>query len=449
MQFRFQGLIRENGWICPAYVRTDDSGIIISISDKPAEGEATEAIDGYALPGFINAHSHAFQYAMAGEAEFFPPGKEEDFWSWREAMYRYALSLHPDHAEAVAAMVYAEMIRHGYTHVAEFHYLHHDPEGKPYVQLAEMGHRMLRAAEEAGIGITLIPVFYQQGGFGIAPYEGQRRFICAETDQYFRLFEETSSLVSSFKQARLGWSIHSLRAAEPRAIPDIFRQMPDHLPFHIHAAEQLREVSDCVDHCGQRPVKWLLENLPVNDKFFIVHATHMDDDELKGLAVSGASAVLCPGTEGNLGDGFFNFGEYVHAGGNWCIGTDSHITLDPIAELRMIDYRQRLRSNRRDTFTGDSAHHLIFTSMRNGRRAVGMEELKSFQAGQPFDAVVYAAQAPRIAVANNDNRLAAILYTTDSSHVTGTLRNGAWVVRNGVHVRGRVIKERFIKAIRW
>ncbi|MFZ9982946.1 MAG: formimidoylglutamate deiminase, partial [Cyclobacteriaceae bacterium] len=341
MQLRFSGLLQKSGWISPAFVLLTAEGKVSAISSNPFAQEPVEAIDGYAVPGFQNAHSHAFQYAMAGKAEQHPAGIDDDFWSWREAMYHCALTPDPDQAEAIATMVYTQMVRAGYTHVAEFHYLHHDKNGSPYEDPAEMGLRMLRAAQRAGIGITLIPVLYQQGGFGVPPTPRQRRFISQDADSFLKLFEASAAHVEKFPDARIAWSAHSLRAVDPEALKIIFRQMPE-IPFHIHAAEQKKEVTDSLDYCGRRPVQWLLDNLPVNENFFIVHATHLDDIEVRDLAASGATVVLCPGTEGNLGDGIFRMKDYVAAGGRWCIGTDSHITIDPLAEFRMIDYRQRL-----------------------------------------------------------------------------------------------------------
>lgn len=450
MQYRFRGLWQGEAFLSPAYVRTDADGIILSVSGSPAVGEATEAIDGYALPGFQNAHSHAFQYAMAGQAEFFPADTADDFWTWREAMYRVAGQLNPDQAEAVAAMAYAEMVRVGYTHVAEFHYLHHDPQGNEYENPAEMGVRMLRAARTAGIGITLIPVLYQQGGFGLPATEGQRRFICPAADDFQRLFEESVAAVRKFDDARIGWSVHSLRAVDPQAAEIIFRSMPDDIPFHIHAAEQKKEVSDCVDYTGLRPVQWLLENFPVDERFFIVHATHLDEQECYGLAGSGATVVLCPGTEGNLGDGFFPFRDYAAAGGRWTIGTDSHITLDPLQELRMIDYRQRLITNRRDTLAGDVAAQLVGSAVRNGTMAMGYSAQEAsvfFKPGRPLDAVVFDAQAPKIASADDSTRLAGIVYTADHAHILGTMKNGRWLVRAGKHVKGDAIRRDFLDAL--
>src|SRR3954464_8388430 len=205
--FRFNGLLQREDWLMPAYVGVDDAGLIQYLSNKPeTDGSAIEAVNGYAIPGFQNAHSHAFQYAMAGLAENHVAGTDDDFWTWREEMYKCALTVDPDEAEAIAAMLYSEMLRHGYTHVAEFHYLHHDKDGKPYGNLAEMGERMIAAAKTAGIKITLVPVFYQKGGFGLEPQARQRRFISNTIDQYFTLLEASKLIVSKYAHASLGFS---------------------------------------------------------------------------------------------------------------------------------------------------------------------------------------------------------------------------------------------------
>jgi formimidoylglutamate deiminase len=428
MQLRFSGLLQKSGWISPAFVLLTAEGKVSAVSSNPFPQEPVEAIDGYAVPGFQNAHSHAFQYAMAGKAEQHPAGMDDDFWSWREAMYHCALTPDPDQAEAIATMVYTEMVRAGYTHVAEFHYLHHDKNGSPYEDPAEMGLRMLRAAQRAGIGITLIPVLYQQGGFGLPPTLRQRRFISQDADSFLKLFEASAAHVEKFPDARIAWSAHSLRAVDPEALKIIFRQMPE-IPFHIHAAEQKKEVTDSLDYCGRRPVQWLLDNLPVNENFFIVHATHLDDIEVRDLAASGATVVLCPGTEGNLGDGIFRMKDYVAAGGRWCIGTDSHITIDPLAEFRMIDYRQRLITNRRNTFEGDSALYMLETALFNGRRAMGIKSNEYFAAGSSFDAVIFDAKHPLTSTADNNERLSVLLYASGSDSKIGTMRGGKWVFR--------------------
>lgn len=406
-----------------------------------------DSVDGYAIPGFQNSHSHAFQYAMAGLAENHPMGTRDDFWSWREAMYQCALAVDPDQAEAIATMLYAEMVRHGYTHVAEFHYLHHDKDGKFYNNLAELGERMVLAAKTAGIKITLVPVFYQKGTFGQDPQPRQRRFISKSVEDYFKLFEASRKVVKVYAEASIGVSVHSLRAVDLNDIVETVKAVPGDLPFHIHVAEQKKEVKDCLDHCGKRPMQWVLDNLPINEKFHLVHSTHLDDDELSRLAKSGARVVLCPSTEGNLGDGIFRMKEYIKQGGRWSIGTDSHIGLNPLEEFRMIDYRQRLITNERNAFEGDAAHYMINEEVESGRKAMGVFSNDNFELGKAFDAVVFDGQAPLLGSTSLANMAATILYSSDAKHYFGTLVKGQWIVKSNIHRDGKAIRSKFASAI--
>jgi formimidoylglutamate deiminase len=428
----------------PAYVGVDEKGIVQYLSDEaPQEGAAIETVNGFALPGFQNAHSHAFQFGMAGMAEVHPKGIDDDFWTWREAMYQCALSVNPDEVEAIASMLYAEMLRHGYTQVAEFHYLHHDKEGKQYANLAEMGERLISAAKTAGIKITLVPVFYQKGGFGLDPQPRQRRFISKTTDDYFKLVESSSQVIKHYENASLGFSVHSLRAVNLEDIKTTYSEGPKHLPFHIHVSEQKKEVADCLAHCSQRPMQWLLENLPVDSNFHLVHSTHLNDWELETLAKSGASVVLCPSTEGNLGDGIFRMKEYVKLGGRWSIGTDSHIGLNPFEEFRMIDYRQRLVTNLRSTIAGNAGGYLVNESVQSGRKAMGISTDQAFSIGNPFDALILKASDPLLENAAQENLMATIVYTANPSTTLGTIVAGEWIVKNGEHKRASEIRSTF------
>jgi formimidoylglutamate deiminase len=444
---QFESLLQNEGWLSPAFVGIDANGIIQSITTQKPEGEI-EKVEGLALPGFQNAHSHAFQYAMVGLAENHPSGTDDDFWTWREEMYRCALSVDPDQVEAIATVLYAEMLRVGYTHVAEFHYLHHDKDGKHYNNLAEMGDRLVTAAKTAGIKITLVPVFYQKGNFGQDPQLRQRRFISKSVDEYFKLLEASKAAVKNNANATLGFSVHSLRAVDLDDIKTTFANGPQDLPFHLHVSEQRKEVDDCLAFCNKRPMQWLLENLPLNERFHLVHSTHLDDSELKQLAASKANVVLCPSTEGNLGDGIFRMKEFVKLGGHWSIGTDSHIGLNPLEEFRMIDYRQRLITNHRNTFEGDAAAYLVNESISSGRKAMGWSSKNNFEIGKPLDAVVFNANSHLLAGTSDRNKLATILYTSDSSRIIGTMVNGNWTVKGGHHSHGKIIKDNFAKAIK-
>ncbi len=378
------------------------------------------------MPGFQNAHSHAFQFGMAGRAETHQEGIEDDFWTWREAMYTCALSYSPSQMKKVAVRLYKQMLRNGYTHVGEFHYLHHDQNGQPYANLAEMGERLIEAAAEAGIKVTLIPVFYQKGNFNTAPAPRQRRFICHDTDAYFKLLDSSRIAVSRYENAGLGFGVHSLRAVDAAAIQTTYADGPENLPFHLHAAEQLKEVDDCVAALGQRPVEWLLDNLEAGPRLNLVHCTHMTESETSRLAASGATVILCPGTEANLGDGIFSLKAFTRHNGSWAIGTDSQVSLNPLEDLRWLDYTQRLQSHKRNTFA-DGASLMIHSSLVSGRKAMGAASESYFSVGKPLDAAVYDLKHPALEQASPGYLLAAMVYTADSAALLGTMVNGKWV----------------------
>ncbi len=425
--FLFDKLLLKEGWLSPAYVGVNGQGLIDYLAaEAPADPMATvEKVPGVALPGFQNAHSHAFQYGMAGQAEQHAVGTRDDFWSWREAMYACAETFSPEQNEQVATTLYRHLLRNGYTSVVEFHYLHHDPTGRPYANLAEMGERLVAAARTAGIKITLVPVFYQKGDFGRAPQPRQRRFISATLDDYFQLLDASRPAVAAYERARLGFGVHSLRAVEAADVLATHAQGPPDLPFHLHAAEQTLEVARSLAHLGARPVEWLLDNLPLSERFHLVHCTHMTTAETTRLAQSGANVVLCPGTEGNLGDGIFPLVDYAEAGGHWSIGTDSHISLNPLEDLRWLDYGQRLLHRRRNIFANGAAV-LIDQAFFAGHRAAGRRPANYFTLGQPLDAVVYDAAHPLLAQAGAQHLLPAVVYTADPSTILGTLVDGQW-----------------------
>lgn len=449
MKLQFKKLLQNDGWLENAVVETDEKGLIISIEKNI---KAAEFIDGYAIPGFQNAHSHSFQYAMAGLAENHSPNKNRsDFWSWREQMYRLALGVNPEQFERIAAMLYHELLRHGYTNVAEFHYLHHDKDGKSYANLAEMGERLVSAAQKTGINITLIPIFYQKGGFlNKTPEPNQKRFVSKTIEDYRKLYEATEKVCKNYENANVGIGIHSLRAVKTEAIKEVAANFPKDVPFHIHISEQLKEVQDCVEFLGTRPVKWMLDNVELSDRFHFVHATHLDETEIKDLAEMGANVVLCPTTEGNLGDGIFPLREFQNAGGNWSIGTDSHISLNPFEELRLLDYGQRLVSHKRDTFSddkcGNSAIYVIHKTTIAGRKAMNNFERKYFAVGEPFNACIVSAEHPLISTASPENLLNTIVYASDETMQKGAVVNGKRKMENGEFIRNEIFSD-FVKTI--
>ncbi|MFN2259262.1 MAG: formimidoylglutamate deiminase, partial [Parasphingopyxis sp.] len=300
------------------------------------------------IPGLPNLHSHGFQRGMAGLTG--ERKGEENFWSWREVMYRFVDRLDPEDIAAITAQAYAEMLESGFTHVAEFHYLHNDRNGARYADPAQTGGSIAAAAEASGIGLTLLPVFYAHGDFGGAePGEGQKRFI-SDLDGYAELHEASRGKLR--EGDRLGVAAHSLRAVTPEQLEAII-ELGDG-PIHIHIAEQTREIEACLAWSGQRPVKWLLDHADVDARWCCIHATHMTDAETEALARSGAVAGLCPITEADLGDGLFPARHFLEAGGTFGVGSDSNVLIDAAGELRLLEYGQRLRD--RGHLPHDVAH---------------------------------------------------------------------------------------------
>ncbi|UOB17749.1 formimidoylglutamate deiminase [Abyssalbus ytuae] len=451
MVYKFKGLLQNRGWIENAYVTVDGRGKITDISTHNKEG--VQEINGYAIPGFQNAHSHAFQYAMAGLAERHEGSlNPDDFWSWREAMYNLALSINPDQMEAIATMLYAEMLRYGYTNVAEFHYVHHGRSGNTYDNPAEMGARLIAAAKNAGIGITLIPIFYQKGGFGKDPSAKQRRFISKTTEDYYKLLKSSQKACTYYEHANTGIGIHSLRGVEPSDVVEVSENGQKDIPFHIHISEQLKEVNDSVEYLGQRPVEWLLDHINLNDRFHLVHATHLTRQETCGIAACKANVVLCPSTEGNLGDGLFPLKKYQDDGGKWSIGTDSHIGLNPFEELRILDYGQRLTTHKRNSFfsekENDSGTYALEMATLTGRKAMNNFTTEYFKTGEPFNACIIDADSPLVSASTLKNLNSTLVYTADSGMLLGTISQGKMMVENNIHQYKDSIRKKFTEAIK-
>jgi len=429
--FRFKKLLQNTSWLNNIEITVDETGIITSINEL---ANTTNCI-GYAIPGLQNAHSHAFQYAMAGIAENHnTKNTQDDFWSWRAAMYKLALSINPDELEIIATMLYSEMLRNGYTSVAEFHYLHNDKDGNKYNNLAQMSESLINAAKNTGINITLIPIFYQMGGFGQKPYENQKRFINKTINDYLKLLDSTKKTCNLYNNANLALGVHSLRAVESSDIIELSKINKDKLPFHLHISEQKKEIEDSINFLGQRPVSWLSENINLNDNYHLVHATHLDDREIINISKSKANIVICPSTEGNLGDGIFPFKKFSSL--NWSIGTDSHISLNPMEEIRILDYGQRLTSHNRNTFAtkknGNSGLSALNSITKAGRKAMGNNNSDFFKIGQALNALVISDKHPLISTTNNNNLLNTIIYSSDVSMYEGTIANGSWRVKNGL-----------------
>jgi formimidoylglutamate deiminase len=397
----------------------------VTVGTAPMPDDDSHAI---LLPGMPNLHSHAFQRGMAGLAETRGPGADS-FWSWREVMYRFALTMNPDQVEAVAAQLYVEMLEAGFSRVGEFHYLHHDRDGRPYADIAEMATRIAAAAETTGIGLTLLPVFYAHSGFGGAePVENQRRFI-NEVNGFCRLYESSRKAIESIPEAVIGVAPHSLRAVTPQELAEVASLSPDG-PIHIHVAEQMREVEDSVTWSGARPVEWLLGHAEVDERWCLIHATHMTDAETVAFAQSGAVAGLCPVTEANLGDGTFSGPLFAGNGGQFGIGSDSNVLIGIVDELRQLEYSQRIFHRARNVLAApgqSNGRNLFTTALAGGNQALGRAN----------DGISIGSAADFVSL--------------DPSHPTRAGKKGdaildAWIFANGakvdcVWVRGRKLVE--------
>lgn len=429
-----------DGWAERVRVRIDEKGTIREVTpDAPAAGAVTVA--GVAVPGVPNLHSHAFQRALAGLTERGTPGGDS-FWGWRERMYAFLARLQPADVEVVARQLFAELLRHGYTAVAEFHYLRNDPQGRPYDDSVEMARRILAAARGAGMGVTLLPVLYQASDFGGAPPgEAQRRFVTS-VDETLDDVARLHALGRDDPQTSVGLALHSLRAVPPEALRAALEgadAVAEGCPVHIHVAEQEREVDACVAWSGRRPVSWLLEHAPVGPRWCLVHATHMDDDEVEGVAASGAVVGLCPTTEANLGDGIFRLPAFQAARGAWGVGTDSHVSVSPAADLRLLEYGQRLRDRARNVVSAgrdaSSGRMLLEAAWAGGAQACG-RPLGRIAPGCRADLVFLDPSHPALAGREGDALLDAWIFSGEDTPVRDVMVGGRWVVEDGRHLRG-------------
>lgn len=438
--------LTPDGWRRDVVVDIDSHGTIIAVrSDASAKG--AERVAGPLLPGMANLHSHAFQRAIAGRTG--GAGNAGDsFWTWRAAMYAFLDRVDADAFAAIAAQAYVEMLKAGYTSVAEFHYVHHDPHGKSYGDPAELARRIVDAADAAGIGLTLLPVFYAHAGFGgIAPAAAQRRFVHSVAS-YTRLVEALAQ-----DAARGGWNLgvapHSLRAVTPDELAAVVAVAPRGAPIHIHAAEQAAEVADCVAWSGARPIEWLLDHAGVDARWCIVHATHMTADETRGLAASDAVAGLAPTTEADLGDGTFGARAYLDAGGAFGVGSDSNTIIDPFAELRQLEWSQRLTQQSRNVLViADSpvGQSLYVAAAVGGARAMGATA-GAIAEGCRADLVVLDAADPALAEQNIDAVLDAAIFGPCRKPVSDVMVAGRWVVRGGHHAREDAVLARYRRTL--
>ena len=423
-------------------IEVSGNGTIASVA---REGEGGERIAGCVVPGLANLHSHAFQRAMAGLAERAGP-EGDNFWRWREVMYRFLAHLSPEDVEAIAAQLYAECLLHGYTAVAEFHYLHNAPDGSAYADPAELSRRVIAAADASGIGLTLLPVLYRRSNFGGAPAtEGQRRFV-TDVDAFARLCTDLAPIV------HLGVAPHSLRAVTPDELQhSITLANTLGAPIHIHAAEQVKEVQDCVEWSGQRPVQWLLTNAEIDARWCLIHCTHMNGTECADLAASGAVAGLCQTTEANLGDGIFPLRPYLQSGGRFGIGSDSNVATSPLEELRWLEYIRRLETRARnvtETRMGASVAAALLARARDGGAQALGRNCGAIAPGYLADLVVLDCEHPALVGREGQGILDAWVFNGNATPVRDVMVAGRWVVRDGQHVNGPAIRSAFNRTMR-
>jgi formimidoylglutamate deiminase len=412
----------------------------VETETRPQTGDDIAEIG---LPGAANLHSHAFQRGMAGLAEVRGPGSDS-FWTWREVMYRFVGRMTPDDLEVVATQAYLEMLEAGFTRVGEFHYLHHDVGGVPFTNLAETAERIVAAADETGINLTLLPAFYAHGGFGGRPPNPEQARFTNDLDRFADLFEKSRDLVSKLPGVSIGVAPHSLRAVTGAELNALVI-LADDRPIHIHIAEQMKEVTDCVAFSGARPVEWLLSNQRISQRWCLIHATHMTSEELESVAKAGAIVGLCPITEANLGDGIFCGKQYIAAGGHFGVGTDSNVLISLAEELRLFEYSQRLKDQARNVVSripGESSGRALFEQALFGHRALGIEKV-GFTPGAFADIVSFDGEHSAFCGRNGDFLLDAFVFAAQGGGIDGVWSRGRKVVIGGQHRNRTVISSRF------
>ncbi|NND82940.1 MAG: formimidoylglutamate deiminase [Gammaproteobacteria bacterium] len=445
-ELSFKTALLPTGWVDDVAVCVDASGDISNVASG-----ARNPQNGCLIPGLANLHSHAHQRAMAGLAE--RSGSNSDsFWAWRKTMYQFLHAMQPHHLRAVAAQLYLEMLIAGYTRVAEFQYLHHQPNGKPYDNVAEMSLATLAAAQELGIGMTSLPVHYQFGGFGGQPVSDQQARFFNEPESFLRIVENVRAASTADLNSNVGVAGHSLRAVDKQSFSQVLsdRADPDG-PVHMHVAEQLKEIDDCVAWSGARPVDYCLDHFDVNSQWCLIHATHMSESETQRLAASGAVAGICPTTEANLGDGFFNATPYLQAGGQFGIGSDSHISVSPTEELRWFEYGQRLLHKSRNQLSGgpgrSTGRNLFELAVRGGAQACA-HSAGAIEVGKRADFVVLDVDAATLTGRQGDELLDSWIFSGNSNCVADVYVGGQQVISAGRHPQQDQVEQNFRATMR-
>lgn len=439
-------VLTSEGWQKDVRITIGADGTISALAfDSEPRGQQF----GILLPAPANTHSHAFQRAMAGMTENRGPDPRDSFWTWRKVMYRFVDLLTPDDIEAIAAFLYMEMLEAGFSAVAEFHYLHHGQNGQAYDSIAETAHRIASAANQTGIGLTLLPVLYTQGGCdGRALQGGQMRF-GNNQDQFAELFEATKNAITQLApDCRLGTAAHSLRAVTQEELTFAARLAPD-APFHIHIAEQEAEITEVREHYGQRPVEWLLDQQDIDPRWCLIHATQMTASETKALAKTGAAVGLCSITESSLGDGIFNAREYLDAGGAFSIGSDSNVRISLAEELRTLEYSQRLKHRERAVLATPEhscGRVLLQGAAKGGAQACGRNSGK-IAVGKLADLLALDGETPDLTGKQGDMLLDSFIFSGSSNMITDVWSAGRYMVQDGAHINRDTIAKAYKKTI--
>lgn len=441
-------LLQGQQWRRDVILSLDQDGMITAV-EKGLEQAADERITGVVVPGMPNVHSHAFQRAIAGRTG--PGGMRQDsFWSWREAMYRCANRISPDQFAAITAAVFVDMLKAGYTSCAEFHYVHHQPNGRRFVNLAEMSGQIIEAASSSGIALTLLPVLYCSAGLGESGVNEQQRRFVNSADQYLQLLDNCQQLVSGKPLFELGIAPHSLRAVPGNVLQEVLQAWPQRrCPVHIHIAEQPAEIESCLEHLGTSPVAWLLENFPVDERWCLVHAIHMSDQEIHQAAASGVTAGLCPTTEADLGDGVFRTADWIREGGRTAIGSDSNVRISVGEELRLLEYNARLGSGQRNVLTDPDTtcgRFLYQHAAMGGGIALG-QPVGQLEIGYRADLLVLNDTHELLTGQQPDVALDSWIFAGDQTMIRSVWVAGQCMVSQGVHAGEQSIRTASAKAI--
>lgn len=445
-ELTFESALLPTGWVKDVLVVVDAAGNIVEIKQNVAG-----ASNGCLIPGLANLHSHAHQRAMAGLAE--RAGSTNDsFWTWRTTMYQFLDFMQPHHLHAIASQLYIEMLAAGYTRVAEFQYLHHQRNGDHFDNIAEMSLQTLSAAKDVGIGLTSLPVHYQFGGFGRQSISDQQRRFYNQPDEFLKIVENLNEALTGDANNNLGIAGHSLRAVDKDVFSEVLNGLGNsNSPIHMHIAEQIKEVEDCLAWSGARPIDYCLDSFDVNAHWCLVHATHMTEPETLRLANSGAVAGICPTTEANLGDGFFNATAYLDAGGKLGIGSDSHISTSPVEELRWFEYGQRLMHKSRNQLSGghnrSTARNLFEIAAKGGAQACAHNS-GAIAVGNRADFVVLDSDSPILTGRQNNQVLDSWIFSGNANSVRDVYVGGEQVIEAGSHLQQEKINETFRTTMR-